>query len=106
MSSEGSSPRATGKGMKYSWLQLKVLLRMCQHATTEWTKDNAQSLGASTAFYTLLSLAPLIVIVVAVAAVAYGHEASQSRLASEIQRLAGPDVARMIQQTLLRGYQP
>jgi len=92
--------------MKYSWLQLKVLLRMCQQASTEWTKDNAQRLGASIAFYTLLSLAPLIVIVVAVAAVAFGHEASQSRLASEIQRLAGPDVARTIQQTLLRGYQP
>jgi membrane protein len=92
--------------MKYLWLQFKVLLRMCRQASTEWVDDNAQRLGASIAFYTLLSLAPVIVIVVAVAAIVYGHEASQSRLASEIQRMVGSDVARTIQETLLRGYQP
>jgi membrane protein len=79
---------------------------MCRQASTEWVDDNAQRLGASIAFYTLLSLAPVIVIVVAVAAIVYGHEASQSRLASEIQRMVGSDVARTIQETLLRGYQP
>jgi len=84
----------------------KVLLRICKQASIEWVDDNAQRLGASIAFYTLLSLAPIIVIVVAVAAVVYGHAASQSRLASEIQRMAGPDVARTIEEMILRGYQP
>jgi membrane protein len=70
---------------------------MCQQATSEWIDDSAQRLGASVAFYTLLSLAPLIVIAVAVAAVVYGHEAAEGRLASEIRRVAGPDIARIVQ---------
>jgi membrane protein len=77
-----------------------------RQASSEWIDDNAPRLGASVAFYTLLSLAPVIVIAIAVAAVVYGHEAAQGRLASEIQGMAGPDVARTIQEIIIRAYQP
>jgi membrane protein len=79
---------------------------MFREALSEWIHDNAQRLGASLAFYTLLSLAPVVVIAVAVAAVIYGQEAAQGRLASEIQGMAGPDVARTIQEVIMRAYQP
>jgi len=82
------------------------LPRLCQQASTEWINDSAQRLGASVAFYTLLSLAPLVVIAVAVAAVVYGQDAAQSRLASEIRGLAGPDIARKIQGVIRGAYQP
>jgi len=68
---------------------LKALRRVFRRASREWINDNAQRLGASVAFYALLSLAPVIVIALAVAAVVYGQEAAQGRLASEIQNLAG-----------------
>ncbi len=89
-----------------SWLLLKALPRVFRQASSEWINDNAQRLGASVAFYTLLSLAPVIVIAVAVAAVVYGQEAAQGRLASEIQGMAGPDVARTIQEIIRGAYQP
>ncbi|MGA2329711.1 MAG: YhjD/YihY/BrkB family envelope integrity protein, partial [Bryobacteraceae bacterium] len=79
---------------------------MFRQASSEWINDNAQRLGASVAFYTLLSLAPVIVIAVAVAAVVYGQAAAQGRLAWEIQGLAGPDVARTIQTVIRGAYQP
>ena len=88
------------------WLLLKTLPRMCSRASSEWVNDNAPRLGAAVAFYTLLSLAPVLVIAVAVAAVVYGQDAAQGRLASEIQGIAGPDVARTIQQIILRAHQP
>ena len=56
--------------------------------------------------YPLLSLAPAIVIAVAVAALVYGQEAAQGRLASEIQGIAGSDVARTIQEIITRADQP
>jgi Virulence factor BrkB len=68
-------------------------------------QHNAPRLGAAVAFYTLLSLAPVIVIAVAVGAVVYGEEAAQGRLAWEIQGVAGPDVARTIQE-IIRGASP
>ena len=77
-----------------------------RQASSEWINDNAPRLGASVAFYTLLSLAPVIVIAVAVAAVVYGQDAAQGRLASEIRGVAGPEVARTIQEIIRGAYQP
>ena len=68
--------------------------------------DDASRLGAAIAFYTLLSLAPVIVIAVALAAVVYGQEAAAGRLASEIGGVAGPEAARTIQEIIKGGYQP
>jgi membrane protein len=88
------------------WLPLKAMPRVFRQASSEWVDDNAQRLGASVAFYTLLSLAPVVVIAVAVAAVVYGQDAAQGRLASEIQGMAGPDVARTVQGIVKGAYQP
>ena len=63
-------------------------------------------LGASVAFYTLLSLAPSMVIAVAVGAFVYGQDAAQGRLASEVRGVAGSDVARTIQEIVRGAYQP
>ena len=87
-------------------IPIKALPRIFQQACSEWIADNATRLGASIAFYTLLSLAPLIVIVVGIGAYFYGTEAAQGRLASEIQGMAGPEVARTIHQIIIGAYQP
>lgn len=85
---------------------IEALPRMCRQASHEWVDDNVPRLGASLAFYALLSVAPVIVIAVALAAVVYGQAAAQGRLASEIRGLAGPDIARAIQAIIVRAYQP
>ncbi len=85
---------------------LKALPRLVGQASIEWTNDNGPRLGAALAFYTLLSLAPVIVIAVAVAAVGYGQEAAQGRLASEIQGAVGPEVARSVAGIIRGAYQP
>ena len=68
--------------------------------------DNASRLGAAVAFYTLLSLAPVIVIAVALAAIVYGRDAAEGRLASEIAGVAGPAAATTIQEIIKGGNQP
>jgi membrane protein len=85
---------------------IQALPRMFRQASAEWIDDNAPRLGASVAFYTLLSLAPVIVLAVAAAAVVYGQEAAQGRLAAEIRGVAGPEVARTIQEFISGAYQP
>ena len=99
-------PNASRRTSRSSGLLLQALPRVFRQASSEWINDNAPRLGASIAFYTLLSLAPVIVIAVAAAAVVYGQEAAQGRLASEIQGIAGSDVARTIQEIIIRAYQP
>ena len=99
-------PNASRHSGGSSWLLLKALPRVFRQASREWINDNVPRLGASVAFYTLLSLAPIIVIAAAVAAVVYGREAAQGRLAWQIQGMAGPDVARTIQEIIRGAYQP
>ena len=85
---------------------LRALPRMCRQTSSDWVNDNAPRLSAAVAFYTLLSLAPVIVIAVALAAVVYGRDAAEGRLASEIAGVAGPAVAKTIQEIIKGGNQP
>jgi membrane protein len=88
------------------FLLIPALPRMFRQASSEWIDDNAPRLGASVAFYTMLSLAPLVVLAVAAAAVVYGKEAAQGRLAAEIRGVAGAEVARTLQEFISGAYQP
>jgi membrane protein len=99
-------PRASRNAGRPSWLLVRALPQVFRRASSEWISDNAPRLGASVAFYTLLSLAPVIVIAVAVAAVVYGQEAAQGRLAAEIRSVAGPEIARTIQEIIKGAYKP
>jgi membrane protein len=104
--SNSAQANALSRNGAFSPAVLKALPQMLAQASNEWFNDNAPRLGAAIAFYTLLSLAPVVVIAVAVAAVAFGPEAAQGRLAAEIQGMAGPDVARAIQALITGANQP
>ncbi len=65
-----------------------------------WMDDRAPRLGAALAFYTLLSMAPMIVVVVAIAGAVFGHAAAQGQLIWQIQSLVGWQGAVVIQSLL------
>jgi membrane protein len=73
-------------------------------ALDKWNKDNVPRLGAALAYYTVLSMAPLLVVVVAVAGLAFGKEAARGQIVWQIQGLAGYQVAEAIQ-GILQGAQ-
>ncbi len=73
---------------------------------SEWNNDNAPRLGASLAFFTLLSLAPLVVVIVAVGAAVFGQQAAEGQFAWEIRDLVGPVGAQAIQEVIRGAYKP
>lgn len=73
-------------------------------AVDEWSKDNAQRLGASLAFYSLLSASPLLVMMVAVAALVFGQDAVRGQVASQLTSLLGPVAAPAIEALLLGAH--
>src|SRR6476469_2168375 len=87
-------------------LHLKELLQLLNETVTEWLADKAPRLGASLAFYTLLSLAPLLIVIVAVAALVYGQEAARGQLVWQIRDLVGADGAKAIQGLIQGAYKP
>jgi membrane protein len=64
---------------------------------SEWRRDDALTLGAALAYYTTFSLAPLLVVVIAIAGLVFGREAVEGRLVGEIQGLVGRQGAEAVQ---------
>jgi membrane protein len=71
-------------------------------AAVAWWNDNASRLGASLSYYTLFSLAPVLVIAIAIAGFVFGAEAARGEIVGQIQGLVGTDGARAVQ-AMLRG---
>ena len=65
-----------------------------------FVNDNALSHGAALAFYATTSLAPILLIVVAIAGLAFGHDAAQLALSAQISGLMGPESASLLQTAL------
>ncbi len=59
--------------------------------------DRAMSMGAAMAYYTLFSLAPVLVIVIAVAGMVFGREAAQGAIVGELTDLLGRDGAEAVE---------
>lgn len=96
-------------GWKVQWRRIRALRwrdigTLFGTTATNWYAHNAPRLSASVAFYTLLSLAPLLVIVVAVASAVFGRKAAEGQLVWQIRDLIGQQGAETIQ-TLLQAAQ-
>jgi len=62
----------------------------------EWNSDNVPRLGASLAFYSMLSMGPLLLIVIAVAGLVFGEDNATRYLLHEISGLIGPRAAQAL----------
>ena len=63
----------------------------------EWFDDNAPMYGAALAFYSIFSLAPLLVIAIGVAGLAFGREAVQAEVLAQFTDLLGREGARQVE---------
>ena len=78
-------------------LNLQGLWLLARDAFFQWIDDNPFQMGAALAYYTLFSIAPLLLIAIAVAGSVFGREASQNQIIGAIQGLVGFQSARAIQ---------
>lgn len=72
------------------WLLLKVTF-------SQWRQDQASLMAAALAYYTVFSLAPLLIIVIAIAGSVFGEQAAKGELVAQIQGVIGRDGAQLIQ---------
>jgi membrane protein len=71
-------------GMNY-----KIAWSMLRQTFSVWYEHDAPHLGAALAFYTILSLAPLVILVVPIAALVFGHSAAQNQLIDQVGNVIG-----------------
>lgn len=75
----------------------RVAWALLKEACSAWLDDNAPSLGAALAFYTIFSLAPVLIVAIAVTGVVFGQGAAEGEILRQIQALAGETPAKAIQ---------
>ena len=85
---------------------VRGLATLLRDAGTNWVDDHAQSMGAALAFYTIFSIAPLLLIVIAVAGMVFGEEAARGEIYTQLNGLLGNSGARAVQGLLESVRQP
>lgn len=84
----------------------RELFDLLVEAGRQWQKDNAMRLSAAMAMYTILSLAPLLVITIKVVAVALSEEAATRQVEQQVQAFLGPKGASAVNDMVEAASQP
>ena len=79
---------------------------MFKEAVTAWSNDYAPSMGAALSYYTLFSIAPLLIIVIAVAGWFFGDEAVRGELTDQLQGLMGEEGAKAVEGMVASASEP
>ena len=85
--------------MKEIWVLIKT-------AFTSWRDDYAQSMGAALAYYTMFSIAPLLLIVISITGLIFGQEAARGEIIGQLNQLMGEQGVLAIQTLLKSINQP
>ena len=80
--------------------------KIAKDSVSAWFRDYAPSMGAALSYYTIFSLAPLLIIVIAVAGLVFGAEAAQASIVAQLRGLLGNDAAKGVQELLQSARQP
>jgi len=76
---------------------VRTAWRLIKRSALKWSEDDCLTLGAALAYYTVFSLAPILVIAIAVASAMFGEEAAKGEIVGQIRGLVGEDGAQAIQ---------
>jgi membrane protein len=87
-------------------MTFKKIWELVKTAAASWSDDYAQSMGAALAYYTMFSIAPLLLIVISVAGLIFGLEAARGEIFAQLQGMMGEEGAAAIQGLLESASKP
>jgi membrane protein len=86
--------------------KLKTVGSLVKESFSEWSNDKCPRLGAALSYYTIFSLAPLLLLVVSIAGLAFGREAAEGRILGELSGMVGTEAAETIQTAGAKANKP
>src|ERR1043166_8252513 len=78
-------------------MKLKSIWKFLNDIVTQWLEDEPFQLAAALSYYTLFSLAPLLIIAISMAGLVFGREAATNQVVHTIQGFVGLDSAKAVQ---------
>lgn len=95
--------------MAFGWIQQFARRRwwtMLKDTAAAWSEDNVPRHGAALAYYTVFSIVPFLVVVIAIIGLIFGREATEGYILDQIANLIGPQSAEALKEMLQRASQP
>jgi membrane protein len=87
-------------------LSTATLWPLLKEAASDWSHDRAPRLGAALAYYTVFSIVPLLVIMIAVIGLVFGQEAAQGAIMEHIASMVGEQSAVTLKDMIQRADEP
>lgn len=87
-------------------MNFSAIWEILKETFSEWSKDKVSLLAAALAYYTVFSLAPLLIIVIAIASAVFGTEAARNEIVGQIQGLVGETGAQFLQMAIENANKP
>ena len=81
-------------------------LHLLKEAASSWSGDHAQAMGAALAYYALFSIAPLLLIIIALAGIVFGEEAVRGAVFGQLSDLMGETGAEAIAEMVASANRP
>jgi membrane protein len=97
-------PRPKFEHTSTSWIGRQW--QIIKAAANAWMDDYAPSMGAALSYYTLFSLAPLLVLIIAIAGMVFGQDAAQGAIIAQLQGIMGEEGATAVQGLLKAAREP
>jgi membrane protein len=82
------------------------MFNLLRDTVREWREDGANRLAAALAYYTTFSLAPLLVLIIAIAGLVGGQEAAQTRTMAQVEDLLGTEGREFVQEMIETASRP
>ncbi len=82
------------------------LLPVLKTAFASWNRHEAPRLGAALAFYTILSMSPLVILLVAITGLVLSHSTVEANILSEVRHMVGPQGAKAVAVMLANTQRP
>ncbi|HEY3278070.1 MAG TPA: YihY/virulence factor BrkB family protein [Syntrophorhabdaceae bacterium] len=79
-------------------MKWRGIVELFKDTFQEWRHDDASTLSAALAYYTIISLAPLLVIIIGLVAFIFGKEAAQGQVMQQLASILGPQSANTLRE--------
>ncbi len=85
-------------------MDFKGFIRFFRQSASDWNKHNDARMGAALAFYTLGSISPLVILILAIVSLVFNKNAAEAQLLTKVQSLVGTQGRETVQTVLEHGH--
>jgi membrane protein len=86
-------------------MDTQKVLSLLRRSFDDWTRHNDTRMGAALAFYTIVSISPLVILILAIVSLVFNKNAAEAQLLAKVQQMVGSQGRETVQTLLAHGHQ-